>query len=173
VSFEWDKIVRSINWTLVFNLINFGILLLLLRWLLFTPAIAYLDRRRELIASRMDKARRSEKEAEALASRRGDALRAAQEQARKLIEDATARGEALVAEAKEEARREAERIVAAGRRQTDQERDEMIAELRREYAQIAVMGASRVLEREINVDDHQRFLDELLAGLDEELLRAS
>jgi len=173
VSFEWGKIVKSINWTLVFNLINFGILLLVLRWLLFKPALAYLDRRRQLIMSRMERARTSEEEAVRLVGQRGDALHAAQEQSRRMIEDATARGEEMVAAAKEDARREAERIVEAARRQTEQERNEMIADLRHEYAQIAVLGAARVLEREINVTDHQRFLDELLAGLDEETLRAS
>ena len=173
MSFEWGKIVKSINWTLVFNLINFGILLLVLRWLLFKPALAYLDRRRQLIVSRMERARTSEEEAARLVEQRGDALHAAQEQSRRMIEDATARGEEMVAAAKEEARREAERIVEAARRQTEQERNEMIADLRHEYAQIAVLGAARVLEREITVTDHQRFLDELLAGLDEETLRAS
>jgi len=173
VSFEWGKIVKSINWTLVFNLINFGILLLVLRWLLFKPALAYLDRRRQLITSRMERARTSEEEAARLVEQRRAALRTAQEQSRRMIEDATARGEEMVATSKEEARREAERIVEAARRQTEQERNEMIADLRHEYAQIAVLGAARVLEREINVTDHQRFLDELLAGLDEETLRTS
>ncbi|UCF09738.1 MAG: F0F1 ATP synthase subunit B [Candidatus Bipolaricaulota bacterium] len=173
MSFEWGKIVKSINWTLVFNLINFGILLLLLRWLLFKPAVEYLDRRRELIASRMERARESEEAAARLSEERASALGHAQEQAQRMLEEATTRGEEIVGEAKAAARQEAERIVEVGRRQLEQERDAMIGELRSAYAEIAVLGASQVLKREISGEDHERFLDELLAGLDEEALKTS
>ena len=43
MTFEWGKIVKSINWTLVLNLLNFAILLYLLKRLLFKPALEYLD----------------------------------------------------------------------------------------------------------------------------------
>jgi F-type H+-transporting ATPase subunit b len=173
VSFEWGKIVKSINWTLVFNLINFGILLILLRWLLFKPAVEYLDRRREMIASRMRQAQESEEEAARLAADRESALKQAQDQVRRMIEEATSRGEQIVSTAKDDARKEAQRILEAGRRQLEQERDSMVDDLRRAYAEIAVLGAAQVLEREISEEDHQRFLGELLEGLDEEALRTS
>jgi F-type H+-transporting ATPase subunit b len=167
VNFEWGKVVKSLNWTFIVNLINFGILLYLLKRLLFKPALAYLDRRREQIAAKMEAARLNEEKAKALVSERQEALKASLEKNRLMME-----AEGIVAEAKGAAKQEADRILALARRQIDQERERMTKELRRAYAEIAVLGASQVLNREIKVEDHRRLLDELLMEVDEAALRA-
>ena len=168
---EWGTVVKTLNWTFIANLINFAILLYLLKRFLYKPALAYLDRRRELIASRMEKARKSEERAEELVAQREQELATAREQARRSLEEARTRAEEIVAESKGTARREAERILAEARRQIEQEREQMVEELRRSYAEIAVLGAGRVLDREVKLQDHKRLLDELLSEVDEEALR--
>ena len=169
---EWGKVVKSLNWTLVFNLINFAILLYVLKRLLFKPALAYLDRRREQIVARMEAARTSEEKAGKLAAERQEALTATLERNRHIVEEAQHRAEEIIAAAKDTAKQEADRILAGARRQIDQERELMTKELRRAYAEIAVLGASQVLNREVRVEDHRRLLDELLAEVDEAALRA-
>jgi len=92
VHLEWGTVVKTLNWTFIANLINFAILLYLLKRFLYKPALAYLDRRRELIASRMEKARESEERAEELVAQREQELATAREQARRSLEEARARG---------------------------------------------------------------------------------
>jgi len=167
---EWGKIVKNINWTFIFNLANFAILLYLLKRLLFKPALEYLDRRRERIAAQMEAARRSEEKAKQLVAERSQALQTAYEQSRRSAEDARARAEEIITTAKSAARLEADRILTETRRQIEQERAEMEQELRRAYAEIAVLGAARVLNREVKIEDHRRLLDELLAEIDEAAL---
>ena len=171
MSFEWGTIVKSINWTLVFNLINFAILLYLLKRLLFKPAIEYLDRRREAIHARIQAAKADEEQATTLVAEQKEALKEARKRAEGIAESAQREAEAVLAAAKQEARESAERILENGRRQLAQERDRMVAELREAYAEIAVLGAERVLDREIRIEDHRRLLDKLLAEIDEERLR--
>jgi len=171
VSFEWGTIVKSINWTLVFNLINFAMLLYLLNRLLFKPALKYLDQRRDVIHGRMQSARDDQEKAASLTTEREEALRTAREQALEIVEDARRRAEAVVSEAKGSARNEAARILDEGKRQLEQERDRMIADLREAYADIAVLGAARVLDREVTIEDHRALLDQLLAEIDEDALR--
>jgi len=171
VSFEWGTIVKTINWTLVFNLINFAILLYLLKRLLFKPALEYLDRRREAIHARLRAAQADEERAAQLAAERQEALQRARERADEMVEQARRRAEALVVQAKGSAKEEAARILADGKRELEQERDRMIQSLRDAYAEIAVLGAGRVLEREIRIEDHRRLLDELLEELGEDALR--
>jgi len=171
VSFEWGTIVKSINWTLVFNLINFAILLYLLKRLLFKPALAYLDRRRETIHGRMQAAQADEQRAAQLVVEQKEALAEARKRADSIGESARREAEAAIAAARAEAKETAERILEDGRRQLVQERDRMIAELRAAYAEIAVLGAERVLDREIRIEDHRRLLDRLLEEIDEESLR--
>jgi len=171
VNLEWGKVVKSLNWTFVFNLVNFAILLYLLKRILFKPALAYLDRRREKIAAQMEAARVSEEKAAQLAAERQEALKATFEQNRRTVEEAKHRAEEIIATAKADAKKEASRILTEARSQIEQERVLMEQELRRAYAEIAVLGASRVLDREVKLEDHRKLLDELIAEIDEEELR--
>ncbi len=171
MTFEWGTIVKTINWTLVFNLVNFAILLYLLKRLLFKPAMTYLDRRRETIHARMQAARADEERAAAFADEQRQALDEARSRAEAVAEAARREAEEIVAAARGEARASADKILEDGRRQLLQERDRMIAELRDAYAEIAVLGAERVLDREIRIEDHRRLLDGLIAELDEARLK--
>ena len=173
MNLEWGKVVKSLNWTFVFNLINFAILLYLLKRILFKPALAYLDRRREKIAAQMEAARVSEEKAVQLAVQRQESLKATFEQNRRTVEEAKHRAEEIIATAKADAKKEANRILTQARSQIDQERVLMEQELRRAYAEIAVLGASRVLDREVKLEDHRKLLDELIAEIDEEALKVT
>ena len=171
MSFEWGTIVKSINWTLVFNLINFAILLYLMKRILFKPALEYLDKRRDQIAGRMAAARENEEAAAALVEERSREMDGARGRSAQLVEAARARSAEMVDEAKEMARSEADRIVADARALMVQERDEMIRDLKVAYADIAILGAERILDREVKADDHRRLLDRLVASIDEEELK--
>lgn len=170
---EWGKIVRSINWTLLFSLINFGLLLYLLKRLLFVPAIEFLDRRREQIAARIESAKRSESEAQALVSTREEELSTARDRAESIVSAARREAEEILASSKDAAKTEAAKILSDGKHRLEQERDRMIQDLREAYAEIAILGAERVLDREIRIDDHRNLLDQLIAEIDEETLRAT
>ena len=173
MTFEWGTIVKTINWTLVFNLVNFAILLYILKRLLFKPAMAYLDKRRELIAGRMEAAKADEERASALVEERREELTKARENSTHILDDARRHAETMVDDAKQEAKDVAARIAAEARREMEQERDRMIADLKSAYAEIAVMGASSVLDREIRPEDHRRLLEQLLEGIDESELKVS
>ena len=164
----WGKIVKSINWTFVANLVNFALLLYLMERFLYKPALKYLDRRRDRVAAHMEAARKSQEEAEQLAAQRREALQQAHDQARITVDEARAHAEEIIVAAKKDAKRAAERIIEIARRELAKERTEMEAELRRAYAELAVMGAARVLDREVKLDDHRKLLDELLAEVDAE-----
>ena len=164
----WGKIVKTINWTLVANLVNFAILLYLMKRFLYKPALDYLDRRRERVVAHMEAARTAQEQAEQLAAQRAEELQKAREQAQATLDEARAHAEEIIAAAKDDAKAEAARIIAAARREAAKERTEMEQELRRAYAELAVMGAARVLNREVNVEDHRKLLDELLAEVDAE-----
>jgi len=170
---EWGKIVKSINWTLLFSVVNFGILLYLLKRLLFKPALEFLDRRREQIAARISSARTSESDAQQLVVEREAELQQARGRAEEILAAARRDAEGIGNQAKNEAKRDADKILSDGKHRLEQERDRMIHELREAYADIAILGAERVLDREIRIDDHRRLLDQLLEEVDEETLGIS
>ena len=171
MSVEWGKIVTSINPTLVFGVVNFGILLYLLKRLLFKPALEFLDRRREQIAARIKSARQSELQAQQLVLERDSELKQARVRAEGIIEAAQREAETTITQAKDFAKNDAAKILSDGKHRLEQERDRMIHDLRKAYAEIAILGAERVLDREIRIDDHRRLLDQLLEEINEETLR--
>ena len=171
MSVEWGKIVENINLMLVLGWVNFGILLYILKRLLFKPALEFLDRRREQIAARIEAARQSELQAQQLVLERESELKQARERAEGILEEARSVAEALIAQAKDAAKNDAAKILSDGKHRLEQERDRMIHDLREAYAEIAILGAERVLDREIRIDDHRRLLDQLLEEINEETLR--
>ncbi len=169
MSVEWGKIIEF-NWTLVITLLQFAILLILLRWILWKPALQRLDQRRELIASRMAAAKTSEEKAAELVGQREGELVAAKKESAQLLEEARQRAEKSLAEAKEHAKDEADRILADARVQLEHERDRVLADLKAQYAEMVVLGTERVLSREVRIEDHRRLLDQLLAEIDDAAL---
>lgn len=171
MSVEWGKIVKSINWTLLLaGVVNFGLLLYILKRLLFKPAVEFLDRRREQIAARIQAARNSETQAQELVLAREAELQQARERVEGMLEEARHEAEVLIAKAKREAKNDAAKILEDSKNRLEQERDRMIHDLRESYAEIAVLGAERVLDREIRIDDHRRLLDQLMEEINEETL---
>ena len=98
-------------------------------------------------------------------------LRKAREHADDMFEEARKEAEAIIAKARGEAKNDAAKILSEGKQRLEPERDRMIHDLREAYADIAILGAERVLDREIRIDDHRRLLDQLLSEIGEDTLR--
>ena len=148
---------------LIAQLINFVLLLIIFRVLLYKPLLNMLDQRKKRIeegiaASDEAKRRLSETEQETAkeldkARQVGQALIAqAQQAANRLREEETQR-----------ARAEAEQLIERARGEIALERDAAIADLRREFAGLAVTAAERVIKKEIDEGTHRRLIDEVLA----------
>lgn len=165
----WGGIIEF-DWTLIANLIGFAILLVLLRWILWKPALRYIDKRRELIAARMASAKSAEEKASELSRAREGELAQAKKEAARILDEVRERAERNLEEAKERAREEAGRILDDARVQMEHERDRVLADLKAQYAEMVALGAEQVLRREVRIDDHRRLLDQLLEELDDAAL---
>ncbi len=169
MDFEWGRII-DFNWTLVISLLEFGVLLILVRWILWKPALQYLDKRRELIATRMATAKTSEEKATELVGQRQGELNAAKKESVQILEEARQRAERIAHDAKVKAKEEADRILADARVQVEHERERLVADLKAQYAEMVVLGTEQVLRREVRIEDHRKLLDQLLAEIDEAAL---
>jgi len=162
---EWGTIVENINVTLLINLVNFALLLWLLKRFLFRPAMTWLDQRRQAEQERIERAREAEAEAEGLRTQREEGLAEANRRAREILAQANADAQRIVREAREEARHEARRIAEQGEEAARKATQEALTELRRGYADLVVRGAAVVLEREVKAEDHGRLLEDLAEQL--------
>ncbi|HZP57342.1 MAG TPA: F0F1 ATP synthase subunit B [Dehalococcoidia bacterium] len=149
---------------LVAQIVNFTILLVVLRVAAWGPITRMLDERRERI-------RESLAAADEMKSKQAESDRQVQEQ----IEAARREGQALVAQAQEIANRiqadaraqaqaDAEATLARARNEIQLERDSAIADLRKEFADLTIAAAEKVINSSLDRSQHRRLIDEALAG---------
>ena len=92
-------------------------------------------------------------------------LREAKQEAAGIVESANKRAAKLVEEAKDQARVEAERIRSAAEAEVEQEVNRAKEKLRGQVSQLALLGAQKVLEAEIDESKHKSMIDKLAANL--------
>ncbi|RLT26966.1 MAG: ATP synthase F0 subunit B [Chloroflexi bacterium] len=148
---------------LITQLVNFAILLVVLRVALYGPILKVLDERKRRIQEGIDRA-----------SEAASAAANSEVESRRAMEAARAEGQAAVARATEaaarlreeletRARAEADGIVARAREEIAQEREQAIEQIRREFADLAITAAERVIEQSLDRSAHQRLIDQVLA----------
>lgn len=148
---------------LVAQVINFFIVLFVLRLFVYKPVLAMLDRRAQRVREGLEAADEAKE----------SAARAEQDVSQQL-DQARSEGQALVARAQEtanrvqeearaQARREGETLLDRARGEIQLERDQAIAQLRSEFADLTVSAAEKVIGQSLDRQAHQRLIDEVLA----------
>lgn len=129
------------------------------------PIIEMLEERQTLIADGLaaaDKGNRALEEAEA---EKSVILDGARGQAREIIDQANTRATGIVDEARVEAGSEKERIVASAQAEAEQESNRAREELRGQVGALAIAGAEKIIQREIDATVHNDLLDKLAAEI--------
>ena len=161
--------VISVNlWQIVISLLNLVLLFLLVKKFLFKPVMKVLEQRQKEIDDRY--ARADEANAEAQQSRKDwqEKLAGADAEADAILQDATEnarrRGDKLVAEA----RGEADSIIRMAQNEAKLERQMAAAGIRKEIVEVSGALAEKLLEREINQQDHRALIDSFIGEIGDE-----
>jgi F-type H+-transporting ATPase subunit b len=64
--------------------------------------------------------------------------------------------------AQQEARQEAESLIIRARTEIQRERDVAIDELRKEFADLTILAAGKVIDRSLDKEAHRRLIDKVL-----------
>ena len=147
--------------TLIVQAIVFVILALVTMKYIWPPLIRAIDDRRKKIADGLAAAERGYRE---LQSANGEAqiiVNEAREKALKIVDQANLRSGEIVEEARSTAVAEGQRLVGDARQEAALEQARARDQLRKEVASLAVAGASRLLEREIDPKAHAELIEQL------------
>jgi F-type H+-transporting ATPase subunit b len=151
---------------LIAQLVNFAILLVVLRLFLWKPVMRMIQERKERIEAGL----RASEQAQQAASE-------SHEESRRALEEARSEGRDLIARAQEtanrvrtdmeeQARREADQIVARAREEIERERQQAVQTLRAEFADLTVLAAERVVGQSLDRQAHQQLIDDVLVNSD-------
>jgi F-type H+-transporting ATPase subunit b len=155
----------DINITLVGQSLAFALFVWFTWKFVWPPLLKAIEDRQAQIADGLAAAERGHNDLKLAEKRAADLLRDARGQAQEIVAQAQKRAAEISDEAKVEARTEAERIVTAAHADIEQEVNRAREALRTEVASLAVAGAERILEREVDRDAHARMLGELARQL--------
>ena len=145
--------------TAIFAIINFAILVVLLKVFLYKPVCNMLDSRKQEVANNLKSAEDAKLEAQKLKDEYAAQIQNARSEAQDIINQATKIGEQTKADIVNEAREEATRLVAKAQDEIVREKTEALNEIRNEIADLAVLAASKVVGKTIDVADHQNMVN--------------
>ncbi len=147
------------------QLINFGVVVAALSYLLYKPVLNMLRERTERIEQSLREADQVQQQL-ANAKRDYDAeIARARQEAASILSQAQERARAQEAEIIAQARQDADRIRRDAREQALQERDQLLREVKDQLAELVTLTASRVLQSELSAQGHDQLIAESLAAL--------
>jgi len=155
----------SINATLIAQIIVFGILIWVTMKFIWPPIMKAMDERAQRIADGLSAADRAKAELKDADARVAEEIKKARAQAAEIIEKAQQQGNQVIDKAKADALLEAARLKATAQAEIEGMVGKAREQLRGQVATLAVQGAQKIIQREINADTHKALLDQLVAEI--------
>ena len=155
----------NINLTILGQSIAFLIFVWFCMKFVWPPITAALATRKEKIAQGLEAAERGLQSQEQAQVEVQAKLDEAKQHANEIINQAQKRANEIVEEAKTNATQEGDRIKASAQSEIDKEVNRAKEQLRGQVSALAIAGAEKVLNKEINADAHRAVLDDLAAQI--------
>jgi F-type H+-transporting ATPase subunit b len=148
-------------WTLVVFLILFFIL----GKFVFPKITAAVEAREKALEDAIEGAKRDREEAAKYLEQQRAAIEAARNDAARILTEARSTGEKLRTEMMEETRVQQQDMLDRARREIEAERNRAIAEMRREAVDLAIAGASRVIEKNLDQKSNRDIVEKFLSSI--------
>jgi F-type H+-transporting ATPase subunit b len=153
----------GVNWTaLLFQVINFLLLLYLLNRFLFQRVFALLDERKERIGKGLEDAEAAARDRELARAERDAAVSEARKEAAEMIAAANKIATDTRNEILSEARADAEKVTARARDEITAEKDKAMGELRAQVADLALEAAAKLVRSDMNATTQRRLVEDFL-----------
>jgi F-type H+-transporting ATPase subunit b len=158
---------------MVWTLVIFVILVFILSKYAFGPITAAVVAREKALEDAINAAKRDREEAASVLAEHRAKLDALHGEGQKIIADARVAAERVRAELVEQAHAEQASMLARARQEIESEKTRAIAELRREAVDLAIAGASKVIEKNLDQDANRKLVESFLASVTPAAVTAS
>jgi F-type H+-transporting ATPase subunit b len=147
---------------LVVFIINFIVLFVLLRIFLYKPVMKMLDERAQRTKEGMELAEATKKEYEQAKGEVQKQIEKGRQETQAIIAQAMQVGERLKEESRQEAAKQAQTIIDRTRTELETERDKIVEDLRREFVDISIAAAEKVIKETLDREKHRKLIEETL-----------
>src|SRR3712207_5006267 len=150
---------------LLWGAVGFALLFLILRRFVFPSLGKMLDERSAKIQGQMEQAESDRQSAEQLRRQYEEQLSDARNQGNTIVEEARQQAERVRADVLARAEEEAQSIRERARADVEAERGRIVQDLRGQVATLSVELAGRIVQRELNPEQHRALVDQYINEL--------
>lgn len=147
------------------QVVNFLILLFLLKKFAYKPILGILDARREKIALSLKQAEEIEKRLQAIEAEKGNLIKAAAKEAQTIINEATKSGAQLIEDARQKAMEDIKVLLKKNEEAMAREKDLLHKEIKEELAEMIVISLTKVAHKVLTQKDKQELVAQTIQGL--------
>jgi F-type H+-transporting ATPase subunit b len=149
-------------WTLVI----FLTLMAVLSKFAFKPITAAVAAREKALEDALEQAKRDRAEAAEQLAEHRQLLEKAHGEAQQVIAGARSTGDSLRQQMLEQTHAQQKDLLDRARKEIQEERDKALVELRNTTVDLAILGAAKVIEKNLDDQANRKLVDEFLAGLE-------
>ena len=148
--------------TLLAQIVNFAVLFGLLYLLAYKPVMRMLDERASKVKESMEQTEYIKEQAAHAEEEAERRIEAASKEGQEVVARSIRSGEEVRQQAQQEARQDADVLIARARTEIQRERDDAVDELRREFADLTILAAGKVIDRSLDKEAHRQLIDKTL-----------
>ena len=147
----------------IWHLVNFLVLLVLLRLVLYKPVVRILDERSRRVAESLQHAEAARRQSEQAEADRQALLQETRREAEQIRQRADEQAKRIVAESQQRAEIEANRILAQAQAGIEASRVQMMAEVRAQVADLIVSAVDRVTRQALDAQGQRNLIQQFLS----------
>ena len=149
--------------SLLMHLVNIVILYIVFRLLLYKPVAKFIKSRQERFAKEREELDAEKAEADAIRAQGDEILHKARSDAETQVAQIMAQADKDAKSIREEAQKQAGVIIENAKQEAQEEKRRQLEAMHDQVMELSVALASRILEREIKPEDHQKLMEEFLS----------
>jgi F-type H+-transporting ATPase subunit b len=150
----------------IWTIVTFLVLLALLAKFAWSPLLQALESRQALIRKSLDDAQQATRELERVNQEAVQIVNRARADADAIVSQSRSDGDRLREEIKQKGRAEADHILKNAERQIQLETNRALVQIRHEAADLSVMIASKIIQRNLSKEDNERLIDEAIKQIE-------
>lgn len=144
---------------LIWGFVAFALLMVVMFRLVFPRINSVLEERQQSIQGQITEAEQAKAKAEELRRSYEAQLAEARDEAEAILAEARSQAEAVRREAVSRGEEEANQILARAREEAEAERARVVSELRGQVGAMSIELASKIVEKEIDAEQHRELVD--------------
>ena len=155
----------DVNATLIAQILNFLVLLVILAKFAYKPLLQAMDDRRNRIINDLDSAEQTRLDAEALKEQYAEQLAGARQEATEIVNKANQIAQNLHDELVEQARVEQEAMMANAKERIEQDKQQALLDIRSEVIKLSTLIAGKIVNQKLNSEKDQKMVADIADGV--------